>query len=94
LVDRVSTRERAECFIEETGIDRDRVEALLDFVKRWIIPYPAQLRQLFDTSDQVLLGHFEKLKEHKVANSYALLERGCTKAGREALAAQTGFRKA
>jgi hypothetical protein len=89
-VDRVSTRKRAECFMGETGIDRAHVEALLDFVKRWIIPYPAQLRQLFDPSDQALLGHFEKLKEHKIANSYALLEQGRTKPGREALAAQTG----
>jgi hypothetical protein len=89
LVDRVSTRERAERFMEETEIDRGHMEALLDFVKRWIIPYPAQLRQLFDTSDQALLGHFEKLRDHKLADSYALLEQGHAGAGREALAAQT-----
>jgi hypothetical protein len=64
---------------------------LLDFVKRrWFIPQRVQVRQLFDTSDQVLFGHFEVLKQHKVANSYALLENGRTKAGREALAEQTG----
>ena len=52
------------------------------------------LRQLFDTSDEALFEHFETLKQHKVANSYALLERGRTRAGREALAAQTGVPEA
>jgi len=91
FLDAVSTQDQAERLMEQTGIDREDMEAWLDFVKRrWFIPQPVQLRQLFDASDQTRFGHFETLKQHKVANSYALLERGRTKAGREALAAQTG----
>jgi hypothetical protein len=91
FLDAVPTLAQVEQLMKQTGIDRDDMEAWLDFVKgRWFIPQPAQLRQLFDKSDQTLFGHFETLKQHKVANSYALLERGRTKAGREALAAQTG----
>jgi hypothetical protein len=91
FLDAIATQAQVERMMDETGIERDDMEAFLDFVKRrWFIPQPVQARQLFDTSDEALFVHFEALKRHKVANSYALLERGRTRAGREALAAQTG----
>ena len=90
LVERVSSKEDAERFLEQAAIPRDHLEALLDFVKRWIIPVRTQLRQLFDTSDEALMRHFEALKQFKLTNSFALLEHGRTKAGRRALAEQTG----
>ena len=91
FLDAISTREQAERLMEQTGITRAEMEDLLDFIKRrWFIPQLVQLRQLVDTSDEALFAHFQTLKQHKVANSYALLEKGRTKAGREALAVQTG----
>jgi hypothetical protein len=91
FLDAVATREQAERLMEQTGITRGEMADLLDFIKRrWFIPQSVQLRQLFDTSDQTLFRHFETLKQHKVANSYALLEKGCTRAGREVLASETG----
>jgi len=95
FLDAVTTLEQVERLMEQTGIAREDMETFLDFVKRrWFIPQPVQLRQLFDTSDEGLFAHFETLKRHKVANSYALLERGATKVGREALAAETGVPEA
>jgi hypothetical protein len=95
FLDAVPTLEQIERLMEQTGIDRDDMEAWLDFVKRrWFIPQTVQLRQLFDTSDETLFAHFETLKRHKVANSFVLLERGHTQAGRVALAAQTGVPEA
>jgi hypothetical protein len=91
FLDAVSTREQAERLMEQTGITRAEMTDLLDFIKRrWFIPQSVQLRQLFDTCDRTLFKHFETLKQHKVANSYALLEQGRTKAGRRTLAAATG----
>jgi hypothetical protein len=91
FLDAIRTREQVECLMERTGIARDDMEAFLDFVKRrWFIPQKVQLRQLFDTSDGELYRHFEALKRHKVANSYALLEKGHSQAGRAAMAAETG----
>jgi hypothetical protein len=95
FLDAVSTLDQVERLMEQTNINREEMEAWLDFVKRrWFIPQVVQLRQLFDTSDQALFAHFQALKQHKVANSYTLLERGSTQAGREALAAQTGVPEA
>jgi len=91
LIDCVSTQARAECVMAQAGIYCRQLEGLLDFIKAWIIPYPAQLRQLFDTSDGALLGTFEVFKGHRLANNYVLLERGRSRAGRAALAAQTGL---
>jgi hypothetical protein len=91
FLDAVATREAVARLMDRTGIERDDMETFLDFVKRrWFIPQSVQARQLFDASDETLFRHFEALKQHKVSNSYALLEKGHTRAGREALAAQTG----
>jgi hypothetical protein len=95
FLDAVATLEQAERLMVQTGIHRDDMEAWLDFVKRrWFIPQSVQLRQLFDTANATLFGHFEALKRHRVANSYALLDRGHTQAGRAALAGQTGVPEA
>ena len=90
LVDTAITRDEAEQLKSGIGVEPEDLIALFGFVKGWLIPNPAQLRQLFDETDETLGQHFARLKQHKVANSYTMLEAARTAGDRKTLVEKTG----
>ena len=73
FLDRVSTRSRAQDFLNISGIPQPSLMDWMDYLKQWWFPYPATLRQLVDDDgDPLLHSALGQLKVAKIANSFTL----------------------
>jgi hypothetical protein len=94
LIDRVSRQSSAEALMVEADLTREQIEAMVDYIKRVILPNVAQVRQCIRDDEPDVMSHFEVLKAHKLANGFALLEAGYTPSRRASLSHDTSVPKA
>ncbi len=90
LLDMVATKENAEVFCQKAGVDPDPLKDLLRKIYKYL-PAGAQMRQLVAKEDATTQRYIDKLIEHKLGFSLALLDQGATKKDREELSKLTGI---
>jgi hypothetical protein len=91
LLSRVATR--AECleFVTTHNLDFEEFIHVLNYLLRWAFPFQTSSRELLEHENPQEMSYYEILKQHKLMNSFDILEQGYPKAGRRALAKLTGL---
>jgi hypothetical protein len=91
LLKKVPTRDECAAFVGENQLDFEEFINVLNYLLRWGFPFQTASRELLDQEILREMGFYAALKEHKLMNSFDILERGRTKAGGDALAKLTGL---
>jgi len=91
FLDRVATRAQAQSFLEISGVSQPSLMGLMDYLKQWWFPYPANLLQVVEKGDPLLGPALAQLKAVKIANGFALLEAAAEPEGRLELARRVGI---
>jgi hypothetical protein len=84
---------KAECleFLTIHKLDFKEFIDLLNYLLRWAFPFQTASRELLAHESPLEISCYEILKQHKLMNSFDILEQGHTKTGRNALAQLTGL---
>lgn len=91
LVQQVDSREQCEAFLKESGLGFPELIETLNYLLRWVLPFPTPLREFFDTNDATQMTYFQALKQQQMTTNLDLLEQGRTGAKRARLADLTGI---
>ena len=91
LVEQVDSRESCEHFLKESGLGFAELIETLNYLLRWVLPFPTPLREFFDTADPTQMAYFQALKAQGLTTNLDLLEHGRRAAQRAALAQGTGI---
>lgn len=91
MLSRAATRDDCMAFVTETTLKFEDFIDVLNFLLRWAFPFQTSSRELLEHENPQEMSYYEILKQHKLMNSFDILEQGCTKAGRRALAKLTGL---
>lgn len=91
LIDAVADREQCERFLYESGLGFPELIDTLNYLLRWVLPFPTPLREFIDTRDSTQMAYYERLKARRMTMSLDLLEQGRTAAQRTQLAAETAI---
>jgi hypothetical protein len=91
LLAMVPTRTECAAFVSQHNLSFEEFIDLLNYLLRWGLPFQTASRELLEHESPQEMGYYTALKEHKLLASFDILEPGCTKAGRVALADLTGL---
>jgi hypothetical protein len=91
LFSRVPARTECAAFVSKHNLNFEEFIDMLNYLLRWGFPFQTASRELLDHENQQEMEYYGHLKEHKLMTSFDILEQGCTKAGRGALAGLTGL---
>jgi hypothetical protein len=91
LLSKVATRDDCIAFIQETNLKFEEFIDVLNYLLRWAFPFETASRELLEHESPQEMSYYEVLKQHRFMNSFDILERARTLAGRRALAKQTGL---
>jgi len=91
LLSKVTTRDDCLAFITENNFMFEEFIDVLNYLLRWAFPFQTASRELLDHENQQEMSGYEVLKQHKLMNSFDILEQGRTMKGRRALAERTGL---
>ena len=91
LVQQVESRQKCEAFLKSSGMDFLALIDTLNYLFRWVLPFPTPLREFFNTEDASELRALEALKEHRITTSLDLLEQGRTPGKRSHLVNMSGI---
>ncbi|MEZ4712946.1 MAG: DUF4332 domain-containing protein [Caldilineaceae bacterium] len=91
LVEQVDDRDKCEMFLKESGLEFGDLIETLNYLLRWVLPFPAPLREFFNTDDAQQMAYFEALKRRRITSTLDLLEQAHTAAKRAHLAELTGI---
>jgi hypothetical protein len=91
LVNQVATREQCLAFLQKTNFDFDRLIQTLNYLLRWVLPFPTPLREIVDIDNATQVKYLTALKAQNLGSNIDLLEVGRTKTGRTRLANATGI---
>ncbi len=86
----LTLEESRAAFLDSSGLEAKDLESFLWCVRTRLIPRKEQLRQFIDLDNESEVENFERLKAHKLANNYELIQRGRSREGRQELADETG----
>lgn len=91
LLSKVTTK--AECleFLTTHKLDFKEFIDLLNYLLRWTFPFQTASRELLAHESPQEMSCYKILKQHKLMNSFDILEQGRTKTGRSALTKLTGL---
>jgi hypothetical protein len=83
----------AECiaFVTKHNLNFEEFIDVLNYLLRWALPFQTSSRELLEHESSQEMAYYEALKEHKLMNSFDILEQGRTLAGRQALTKHTGL---
>lgn len=91
LFKKVSTREACAAFVAQNNVQFDALIGVLGYLLRWHFPFFTASRELFDHDNLQEMDCYQVLKQHKLMNSFDILERGQNPEQRRKLAEQTGL---
>jgi len=91
LVQQVDSREKCEAFLQESGMGFPELIETLNYLLRWVLPFPTPLREFFDTADATQMVYVQSLKQQGIMTNLDLLEQGRTAVKRAHLAELTGI---
>ncbi|MEZ4657014.1 MAG: DUF4332 domain-containing protein [Caldilineaceae bacterium] len=91
LVEQVDDRDKCEMFLKESGLAFGDLIETLNYLLRWVLPFPTPLREFFNTDDAQQMAYFEALKQRRLTSNLDLLAQGRTAAQRAHLAQETGI---
>ena len=91
LLSKVSTREKCAAFVSEHNINLEDFIDVLNYLLRWAFPFQTSSRELLDHENPQEMAFYEVLKDHKLMNSYDILEQGHKLTGRQVLMELTGL---
>ena len=91
FIQQVATKADCAAFLARTGIDFADLIQTLNYLLRWVLPFPTPLRELIDTDDAAQMAYFQALKQQHITSNLDLLAAGRTVAGRTHLTSQTGI---
>ena len=91
LVQQVDSREKCEAFLKRSGMGFPELIETLNYLLRWVLPFPTPLREFFDPDNATQMAYFQLLKQQRITINLDLLEQGRTAAKRTHLAALTGI---
>jgi hypothetical protein len=90
LLSKVRTRAECAAFVSKTNLNFEEFIDILNYLLRWAFPFQTSSRELLEHENPQEMSFYGSLKEHKLKNSFDILEQGHTLAGRRALARLTG----
>lgn len=91
LVQQVDSREKCEAFLKASGFGFAELIETLNYLLRWVLPFPTPLRDFFDTNDAMQMAYFQALKQQHINTSLDLLEQGRTPVQRLRLAEKSAI---
>lgn len=91
LVQQVDSREKCEAFVQASGMGFPELIETLNYLLRWVLPFPTPLREFFNTEDVTQMAYFQALKQQRIMSNLDLLAQGRTAAKRAQLASATGI---
>lgn len=91
LIQQVDNREKCEAFLKKSGLGFPELIETLNYLLRWVLPFPTPMREFFDTADPTQMAYFQALKAQRITTNLDLLERGRSVAQRAQLAQLTGI---
>lgn len=91
LLSRIATQDDCLAFITEARFHFEDFIDVLNYLLRWGFPFQTSSRELLEHENPHEMAYYEILKRHKLMISFDILEQGCKKAGRRALAKLTGL---
>lgn len=91
LVQQIANREKCESFLKESGMGFPELIETLNYLLRWVLPFPTPIREFFNPADPAQMGYYQALKQQRILSNLDLLEQGRTAAARTQLADATGI---
>ena len=91
LLSRIATRDNCMGFVTENNLRFEEFIDVLNYLLRWAFPFQTASRELFEQEDSQEMSCYDVCKQHKLMNSFEILELGRTMKGRRSLARQTGL---
>lgn len=91
LVQQVDSREKCETFLQESGMGFPELIETLNYLLRWVLPFPTPIREFFNPDDPAQMRYFQALKQQQILSNLDLLEKGRTAAQRAQLADATSI---
>lgn len=91
LLQQVDSRDKCEAFLKASGLGFPELIETLNYLLRWVLPFPTPLREFFDPEDATQMTYFQALKQQGITTNLDLLEQGRTPIKRAHLAGLTGI---
>jgi hypothetical protein len=91
LLSKVPTRAECAAFATECNLNFEEFTDVLNYLLRWAFPFETASRNLLEHESSQEMSYYDVLKQHKLMNSFDILEQGRTSTGRRALAKYTGL---
>jgi hypothetical protein len=91
LIQQVESREKCEAFLKKSGLGFPELIETLNYLLRWVLPFPTPIREFFDTADPTQMAYLQALKAQQITTNLDLLDRGRTVEQRTQLAQLTGI---
>jgi len=91
LVHQIVSREKCEAFLKESGMGFPELIETLNYLLRWVLPFPTPIREFFNPADASQMLYFQALKQQRIGCNLDLLAQGRTAAQRAQLADATGI---
>jgi len=91
VIARIHTRAECDTFIRDHDLDFEEFIELLNYLLRWAFPFEIASRELLDHENPLEMAYYPIMKEHRLKNSFDILEQGCTSTRRRVLVDRTGI---
>jgi hypothetical protein len=91
LLSKVPSRADCAAFVNEHNLNFEEFIDLFNYLLRWGFPFQTASREILDHDNSQEMSNYRALKQHKLMNSFDILERGHTREGRSNLAELTGL---
>ena len=78
LLHQVDSKESCEDFLRVSGMGFPELIETLNYLFRWVLPFPAPLREFFDAENATEMAYLQALKSRKISTTLDLLEAGRT----------------
>jgi len=91
LVQQVEDKAKCETFLQRTGFPFSALIETLNYLLRWVLPFPCPVRELIDVKSPAQMEYLERLKRERLGSNLDVLERGRTQPGRIQIAKDSGI---
>jgi hypothetical protein len=91
LLSKVATKSECAKFVTEHHLSFEEFIDVLNYLLRWAFPFQTASRELLEHESPQEISFYKVLKQHKLMNSFDILEQGHTLKGRRILAERTGL---